>query len=188
MTMGREQGRDSGEILYADDYLAELSGALPPPLHSRFLEMYDYLEKVRPADALPGRQHIDPVDFPHLLALINLVDVERHRGDLSFRFRLVGTTQIAMAGRDVTGMTIDNAVVPSLASRVTANMEKVLLTARPLYDRFPMPHPNRQFIESERVYYPLAADGKTIDIFLILNGYIGPENDPAGTRLGLLQG
>jgi hypothetical protein len=34
-----------------------------------------------------------------------------------------------------------------------------------------MPHPNREFIDSQRMYYPLAKDGKTVDMLLILNGY-----------------
>jgi hypothetical protein len=34
-----------------------------------------------------------------------------------------------------------------------------------------MPHLDRQFIDSQRMYYPLASDGETIDMILILNGY-----------------
>lgn len=166
-----EQTGPSSEVLFSNAYLDDLAGAPPPALHPRFEEMCRYLDRVRPAGALAGRQHIDPVDFPHFLSLINLVDVEYVHGQRRFRFRLIGTAQTAMAGRDVTGMPVDRAVMPSKVLRITANMELAAKSGRPVYDRFPMPHPNRQFIESERVYYPLAADGTNVDVLLILNGY-----------------
>lgn len=165
-----ERGRRTG-FLYSKAFLEDLAGTPPPALHPRFDEMLRYLEQVKPAGLLPGRQHIDPVDFPQFLSLINLVDVEYVHGHRRFRFRLVGTVQTAMAGRDVTGMPVDRAVLPSQALRITGNMELAAQSGRPVYDRFPMPHPDRQFIDSERVYYPLAADGRNVDLLLILNGY-----------------
>src|SRR3546814_7441692 len=45
-----------------------------------------------------------------------------------------------------------------------------------IYDRFPMPHPGRDFIDTERIYYPLASNGRDIDMLLILNGYPEDEN------------
>jgi hypothetical protein len=49
-----------------------------------------------------------------------------------------------------------------------------------VFDSFPMPHPDRQFLISQRMYYPLAADGTTIDLLLTLHGY---EQDPAASGL-----
>jgi hypothetical protein len=66
---------------------------------------------------------------------------------------------------------VEEAVVPNLVGRINGNMEKVLATRLPVYDRFPMPHPDRQFIDSQRMYHPLATDGETVDMLLILNGY-----------------
>lgn len=159
------------EFLYADAYLEELDGAAPVQLHPRFREMIAYLDRVAPAGAIPGRQHIDPLNFPKMLPLINLVDVERGEELCRFRFRLVGTVQTEMAGRDITGLRVEDAVLPELAGRIVANMQRVVATSKPVYDRFPMPHPNRQFINSERMYFPLAQDGKRVDMLLILNGY-----------------
>ena len=159
-------------FLYSKAYLTDLSGKQPPVLHPRFQEMRRYLERVRPEGSLPGRQHIDPIDFPKLLPLINLVDVERSGEQRRFRFRLIGTAQTEMAGRDVTGMLVEKAVLPSQVRRIIANMERAAETGMPVYDRFPMPHPDRQFIQSERMYFPLATDGKIVDLLLILNGYL----------------
>jgi hypothetical protein len=38
-----------------------------------------------------------------------------------------------------------------------------------------MPHPKRDFIQTERIYFPLAADGEVVDMILIVNGY--PDRD-----------
>ena len=169
------------DFLYSDFYLAELDGSDPPPIHERFTDMIAYLARVAPPGLLPGRQHIDPCDFPKVLGLINLMDVEREGADLRFRYRLVGEEQTRAAGRNITGMIVEEAVVAGLVQRVNANMTKALATQRPVYDRFPMPHPDRQFIDSQRMYYPLAGNGTTVDMILTLSGYDG---DPVALAAG----
>ncbi len=159
------------KFLYSDFYLEELDGRTPPPVHERFKEMIRYLESVAPEGRLPGRQHIDPADLLEVLSLINLMDVEREGETLRFRYRLVGGDQTQAAGRDITGLTVEEAVRPELVQRINANMNKVVATRCPVYDRFPMPHPNREFIDSQRMYYPLAADGETVSMLLVLSGY-----------------
>jgi hypothetical protein len=151
-------------------------------LHPCFAWVRDYLRKVAPPGRLPGRQHIDPVDLRNVLSLINLVDVQRDAGVLRFRFRLVGTTQTAVAGREITGRFVEDAVLPELLDRILGNMRKVAEEKAPIYDRFPMPHPGRKYIDTERIYFPLAADGETVDMLLILNGY--PDNPEFMPRVG----
>lgn len=168
------------DFLYSDFYLEDLDGAAPPPVHPRFDEMCRYLDRVAPEGRLPGRKHIDPCDFPQVLSLVNLVDVERDGEALRFRYRLVGEAQSNAAGRDITGMTVEEAVVPALVTRITGNMRKALETRLPVYDRFPMPHPDRQFIDSQRMYYPLATDGETVDMLLTLSGYETHRLEAAG--------
>ena len=159
------------EFLYSDCYLRDLGEKEPPPVHSRSTEMIQYLAAAAPEGRLPGRQHVDPVDLRQVITLLNLVEVERDDGAVHFRYRLIGEQQRQAAGRNITGLVVEDAVVPQLVPRITGNMKKVLATRLPVYDRFPMPHPDRQFIDSQRMYYPLASDGETIDMILILNGY-----------------
>jgi hypothetical protein len=171
---------EMADFLFSEFYLKELAGADPPAVHPRFTDMIRYLEEAAPAGRLPGRQHIDPCDFAPVLGLINLVDVERRGDAVHFRFRLVGEAQTRAAGRNITGLVVEDAVVPHLVRRINGNMQKVLATRLPVYDRFPMPHPDRQFIDSQRMYYPLAADGETINMMLILNGYDSISLEAAG--------
>lgn len=118
-----------------------------------------------------------------MLNLVNLAEVLREAGQLRFRFRLVGTTQTVVAGREITGKYVEDAVLPELRDRIFANMRQAVERKAPVYDRFPMPHPGRDFIDTERIYFPLASDGECVDMLLILNGY--PGNPQFMPRAGL---
>ena len=142
-----------------------------------FAWMRDYLAQAAPPGRLPGRRQIDPLRFGALMPKVNLVDVVRADGRLRFRFRLVGTVQTQMADREITGKFVEDAVLPAFVERILGNMRAAVERKAPVYDRFPMPHPGRGEIDSERVYFPLAADGETVDMLLILNHYpsVPPE-------------
>lgn len=168
------------DFLYSAFYLKELAGHDPPPIHPRFHDMLDYLSGVAPPGRLPGRQHVDPCDLRQVITLVNLVDVEPGEAGPRFRYRLVGERQRQAAGRAITGLTVEEAVVPALVPRVQANMTLATTSRLPVYDRFPMPHPDRQFIDSQRMYHPLASDGETVDMLLILNGYDGVKMKATG--------
>jgi hypothetical protein len=140
-------------------------------LDPRFRWMRDYLHGIAPPARLPSRHHVEPPAFGRLLPFINLVDVERDGEDLRFRFRLVGTAQSIVAGREITGKYVEEAVLPEYVYRIRANMALAVARGMPVYDAFAMPHPGREFIQTERVYFPLASDGTTVDMILILNAY-----------------
>lgn len=148
-------------------------------LDARFVRMRDYLAGVAPPGKLPGRQHIDPLAIRALLSFTNLVDVERKDGNIRFRFRLIGTLQSTAAGREISGRYLEDAVLPEYFERIRGNMMAVLETREAVYDRFGMPHPGRDFIDTERVYFPLARDGENVDMLLILNGYPDEEKTTA---------
>lgn len=151
-------------------------------LHPRFTWMRDYLEHVAPPDRLPGSQHLDPNAFKPLLPYTNLVEVEGRGEQRRFRFVLVGTMQTLIAGRDITGLYIEDAVLPEFLDRIRGNMTACVEQREALYDAFAMPHPDRDFIRTERIYFPLARDGVTVDTLLILNGYPDDE-DPEQAQL-----
>lgn len=146
-------------------------------LGAQFTRMRDYLAGVAPPGKLPGRQHVDPLAIRALLSFTNLVDVERTDGKLRFRFRLIGTLQSTAAGREVSGKYLEDAVLPEYLERIRNNMLAAVESREAVYDRFGMPHPGRDFIDTERVYFPLARDGETVDMLLILNAY--PDEEEA---------
>ncbi len=155
-------------------------------IHPWFGRVRQYLAERAHGKKLAGRRDIDPCDFVPNLQLINLVDVVREADRMRFRYRLVGSAQSDMAGREITGLFLEDAVLADFVGRIGANMRAVVETGSPVYDRFPMPHPNRDFIDSERVYFPLSSDGETVDMLLIACSYPGIESlmprMPAGRR------
>lgn len=149
-------------------------------LDAQFARMRDYLAGVAPPGKLPGRQHIDPLAIRSMLSFTNLVDVEREDGKFRFRFRLIGTLQSTAAGREISGRYLEDAVLPEYFERIRNNMVAAVESREAVYDRFGMPHPDRDFIDTERIYFPLARDGETVDMLLILNAY--PDEEKAGAR------
>ena len=147
-------------------------------LHPRLTWMRDYLARIAPPGRLPGRQHIDPSAMKDVLPFINLVEIVGSGEAMRFRFRLVGTVQTEVAGREITGMFVEDAVLPEFSSRIAGNMRTAAETKRPVYDRFPTAHPSREFIDSERVYFPLATDGQTVDMLIRVHAYPGSEGTP----------
>lgn len=150
-------------------------------LDPRFAWMRDYLARVAPPGRLPGRQHVEPLAFKALLDFVNLVDVERIDGRYRFRFRLVGVHQTLAAGREITGRFLEDAVLPAFVERIGANMRTAAERRVPVHDAFPMPHPGRDAIATERVYFPLAGDGANVDMLLIVNAY------PGDAKLGAVE-
>lgn len=148
-------------------------------LHPRFEWMRTYLVRAAPPGALPARKHLDLVIFKVLLPFINLVDVLGTGKQRRFRYRLVGTLQTEIAGREITGLYLEDAVKPEFVDRIRNNMATCADRREAVYDAFMMPHPGRDFIRTERVYYPLAGNGVDVDMLLILNGY--PDDETSDT-------
>lgn len=149
--------------------------ALPPDyeaLHPWFVAIRDYLASLAAPGKVASRADFDPCWLRSNLRLVNLVEVVRDaNGAARFRFRLVGTTQTELARREITGLFVEDAVLPQYADRILVNMRTVVRTRAAVYDRFPMPHPGREFIDSERVYFPLASDGDNVDMILVACNY-----------------
>jgi hypothetical protein len=117
--------------------------------------------------SLPGRQHLDPIDIPHLLPLMRLVDVER--APLRFRYRLIGTHEAAIYGEH-TGRWVDE-VFP--AFKQPSPMRDDIVAAaehgRPCYYRgAPRLGTVPEVEQVERIILPLARDGSEVDILLFL--------------------
>ncbi len=159
----------------ADERSGRAGLALPPDypaLHPWFGAIRDYLQSLAAPGKVASRADFDPCWMRGNLRLVNLVEVVRDaRGATRFRFRLVGTTQSELARREITGMFVEDAVLPAYVDRILLNMRAVVRTRAAVYDRFPMPHPDREFIDSERVYFPLASDGTTVDMLLVACNY-----------------
>lgn len=146
----------------------EMATAIPCQEIGRLI---DYWRSIRPADRLPGRQHLDPADIPELLPNLWLVDVVGP--PVRFRVRLTGTAIVSYIGRDFTGMWLDRLYpdfenTPAHRQLVTciAEQRPMICTAKV------MSNPEKTYARAQRVHLPLARDGQTPDMILSLTRYL----------------
>ena len=82
---------------------------------------------------VPPRTAIDPLEFPALLPNILLLDRVVTPEGVRFRYRLVGTQVVEIAGRELTGCFLDEALPPSYADFVAQTHRLALERRRPVY-------------------------------------------------------
>jgi hypothetical protein len=151
----------------------EVFAAEPPTTaDGRVLLLYRYWLGLHPAGGgLPGRQHVDPTALPTaLLPFLWLADIQRN--PLRFRYRLLGTEQVRILGRDYTGHWIDEAHANFLGSAAYAQFiaaaERGETGYRSGNTLIILPADYRSM---ERLILPLARDGHVVDMLLAISVY-----------------
>jgi len=131
--------------------------------------IYDYWCRKAPAPGLlPGRRHLDPAEIPRLLPHIWLVDVV---DDVRrFRVRLVGTALVdAGIPLRVSDFVIDR-LLPEQRQKAFEEFGSVVWSREPLWFRGRVNLRHDTYVhEVERIFLPLAADGRTVDMLLCLS-------------------
>jgi hypothetical protein len=135
---------------------SKFCAGLRHPLHRQILE---YWRSKAPPDRLPGRQHIDPCEIPKALPWVGLVDVG---------YRLIGTGVVAKMGRDATGKWFDEHYGPDEFARRRGTYEAFVRSRRPMIVRCTDLIPDGEFKRCDCLMLPLAADGETVDMILLL--------------------
>lgn len=124
-----------------------------------------YWLRIHPGSHLPGPKDFDPVEVPRLLRHLLLTDV--HGPPYRFHARVVGTTVVEAIGKDFTGAYLDE-VLPGFADTSgTAHRIEVIESGLPSYRCGPATMPFRlDYAQLERIYLPLATDGRRVDRIL----------------------
>jgi hypothetical protein len=141
---------------------------LPADCHPMVRSIVEYWLGIGPADALPGRQHFDPIDIWSLIRNVWIVDVF---GDPPrFRYRVAGTKVVDYIGQEPTGKTMDE-VFPHFQETETCNgLLRVVAKRVPHWRRgTPTLRSDKSFTIVEQVSLPLARDGRTVDMVLNLS-------------------
>ncbi len=139
--------------------------------HPMVRALYRYWRSIHLDDGrLPGRPAFEPLVVPALLPHLVLIDVVDRPP--RFRYRLIGTRMVDALGRELTGRWLDEAhAKPGGEKPVFPSYERVVRDGVPDWRRGP-PH-FAGFIDRctamERVFLPLAADGRTVDIILTVS-------------------
>jgi hypothetical protein len=138
----------------------------------RFRELFDYWLSKTPPGRLPGRQHIDPLEIPHLLPGVALFDVLRNGTALRFRWRLLGTALVDAIGDDYTGRFVDEVGLLTIKYEAVHRVfSEIVHDKKPNYWETPLTRGGRDFICLQRLALPLAGDGNTVDMII---GYYIP--------------
>jgi hypothetical protein len=147
--------------------------------NKKLAHFFDYWLSIKPAGGLPGRQHFDPLDIPHLMPRVWMLDVLRE--PLRYRYRLAGTKEVGTLEREVTGRMFDE-VHPHLRHDPEAigRFNEIVQSGIATYRKgavLILHQEDHRIVENCIV--PLARDGKTVDILIacsILYDRHGQEN------------
>ena len=152
---------------------------MPPfdtqPWDARVRALYDYwLERCRNGRP-PRRSDIDPVDLPHLLRWVWLVDVAHDAPGWPqrFRCRLMGTEHVRAMGHDPTGKWMDEAFPTFRTNPSYRDYVQVAREGIPSYrSGAPLYHLDKNHVRMERIMLPLSGDGIGIDMILAITVYL----------------
>ena len=136
-------------------------------------QIYRYWRSKCEGDRLPKRSAIDPVDIPRLLPHITIVEVVPD--ERRYVYRLVGTKEVEICGRDPTGRSVTEGFFgPSLADALGC-YDTVVATRRPHYDDSPYITPDGRFSDDETLFLPLSEDGELVKRISCLERLTRPE-------------
>jgi len=162
------------------------AGALERSTDFRFL--HDYLVAQIPPGSLPGRQHIDPADLAQILTAINLVDYCHEEDGFRLRYRLIGSLQshYFAGGKNVAGQYLDEfwELNPSLKPQILDDYLRAINRRGPSIGIYERPNEDFPFLGYARMVFPLARDGREIDMFIVLHAYRDPRTQEFSSRIG----
>ena len=143
------------------DWLARSSDAIK--------RMYGYWRSKCEGDRLPPRRAIDPVEIPRFLPHITIVEVvpDARR----YVYRLVGTKEVEIRGRDPTGKSVLDGFFGPSADDALSCYDTVVMTKRPHYDDSPYITPDGRFSDDETLFLPLSEDGAHVSRILVFGTY-----------------
>lgn len=142
-----------------------------PPIR----RIWEYWDSRRQGRAMPARRDIDPIEIPsELLPGIVLTEVLREAPWL--RYRLLGTAQVALRGRDPTGQPVAGNYMGShlgvagddvmLNYRIVIEKKQPLYVYNPIIGALPDGSSMRQapMRANSTILMPLSNDGEAVDM------------------------
>nr|WP_298690534.1 PAS domain-containing protein [uncultured Dongia sp.] len=115
---------------------------------------------------MPQRSDIDPDEIRRYLPYITLVDVVADARQ--YVYRLVGTQEVALRGRDPTGKSVAEAFFGTSVENVLAKYDTVYRTRKPFYERDDFQVVDR-YVGEENLFLPLSDDGVTVNKIMVFS-------------------
>jgi hypothetical protein len=126
--------------------------------------LYRYWDGKRGTRLMPSRADLDPAEMVPYLPSILLVDVVAD--DRLYVYRLVGTREVRMRGKDPTGQAV---MEHSWHDRAQAlrNYDHVVLSKAPHIDTTPAISSDREWLDMETIFLPLSETDDEVDKILV---------------------
>lgn len=134
--------------------------AWPETLPPRLAEFLQYWRGKCGADgSIPGKSAIDPIEIPHLLGGIGIIEGHpQPDGSLRYRYRLLGTDHYAANGAEHSGLYLDDLHTAEEMARVNPLYRQLLAGNQPHYWRRAAADPNLRHTGFSRILAPLRDD------------------------------
>ena len=143
------------------------------PGNSLVREFDAYWRTAAPSATLPNRTAIDPIRIgPRLLPWLFLMEVKRTGDSLDYRYRLVGTENANLVGRDATGMMASEIFHSAERSFMIESFDITVREALPTFWRAVVPQDRVDLVTIYRGLFPFAGENGSVDL---LAGVAVPE-------------
>jgi hypothetical protein len=131
--------------------------------------LYRYWLGKRGERRMPPRQAMLPEEMRESLGYIVLVDVTPP--PRRFRFRLVGTEIASAYGRDMSGLYVDDITTAAYREMLIEQYGRAADRAEPVLHRLSFVEWPGKVHELVRLILPLAADGQTVNMLLVVSAF-----------------
>jgi hypothetical protein len=137
---------------------------------ARIAEFYELWDAKRVGRLLPSRRDFDIAELKPWLGWIAMYDVVANAApaDHDFRYRLVGTNFVRYHNIDPTGQLVSESGLASDRQAMLENLRDICAARLPRYRRDNLPCVDMRTYTPPRLYLPLAEDGETVDVILLL--------------------
>lgn len=140
--------------------------ALPPTCHPFTRAIYEYWRAKCGARPMPARKDIDPLDMPpELLPGLSIVEVVPD--ERRYVYRLVGTEDVEVRGKDPTGRSVMEGYFGPSLENVLKSYDRVVSSRLPFLDPTRFRAPNGRFVTEETIFMPLSDDGMSVNKILV---------------------
>lgn len=116
----------------------------------------------------PSLSEIVPTDIPTVVPHMIFVDVVQDTEGMKLRYRMTGTTGLALSDREVTGQWIHDLYSEEEAAIFVAMVEAVIEVRTPLAFDTHLHSPGREHVGVTVFGCPLASDGNHVDAMILV--------------------
>jgi hypothetical protein len=137
------------------------------PLRQEFQAIEERWRKHCRDGRLPARADFPPESLTLWMGHIQIVELVRHEETIRYRVRLAGTRIVYYEGHDNTGKFLDDVIPRDQRDDILEPYRRCAQTREPVYSLFYSCSDAGISAQLERLILPLAADGATVDQFLV---------------------